>query len=99
MIYGYDGNDPRMTENTPLLAGQIVVMACLSLFAAIAIVGDALHFLGEPDTSPRLRDVQVARSRIDGTDARSILRRPAATGAARRERGRKRCRSMGLLIR
>jgi hypothetical protein len=39
MIYGYDGNDPRMTENTPLLAGQIVVMACLSLFAAIAIVG------------------------------------------------------------
>jgi hypothetical protein len=31
MIYGYDGNDPRMTENTPLLAGQIVVMACLSL--------------------------------------------------------------------
>jgi hypothetical protein len=58
MIYGYDGNDPRMTENTPLLAGQIVVMACLSLFAAIAIVGGALQFfLGQPDTSPRLDNV------------------------------------------
>ena len=100
MIYGYDGNDPRMTENTPLLAGQIVVMACLSLFAAIAIVGGALQFfLGQPDTSPRLDNVQVTRSRIDWTNDRSILRWPAATGAARRERGRKRCRSMGLLIR
>ena len=51
-------SDPRMTESTPLLAGQIVVMACLSLFAAIAIVGGALQFyLGQPDTSPRLDNV------------------------------------------
>jgi hypothetical protein len=47
-----------MTPETPLLASQIVVRACLFLVAAIACTGGALQmYLGQPDTAPRLDNV------------------------------------------
>ena len=47
-----------MTPDTPLLASQIVVQACLFLVAAIAIFGGTLQmYLGQPDTAPRLDNV------------------------------------------
>jgi hypothetical protein len=47
-----------METNTPILAGQRVVQACLFLVAAIALTGGALQmYLGQPDTSPRLDNV------------------------------------------
>jgi hypothetical protein len=47
-----------MIENDPLLASQIVVRVCLFLVAAIAMAGGVLQMvLGQPDTSPRLKNV------------------------------------------
>ncbi|MGB7480982.1 MAG: DUF4345 family protein [Burkholderiaceae bacterium] len=47
-----------MTPESPLLASQIVVQACLFLVAAIAIFGGALQMvLGQPNTEPRLDNV------------------------------------------
>jgi hypothetical protein len=47
-----------MVPQAPLAASQIVVQVCLSLVAAIAIVGGSLQlYRGQPDTSPRLDNV------------------------------------------
>src|SRR5262245_51388564 len=47
-----------MPPEAPLHTNQIVVMVCLFLVAAIAILGGTLQmYLGQPDTSPRLDNV------------------------------------------
>ncbi|MHB1311141.1 MAG: DUF4345 family protein, partial [Gemmatimonadaceae bacterium] len=44
-----------MPPETPLVASQIVVRACLYLLGAIGTFGGSMQmYLGQPDTSPRL---------------------------------------------
>ena len=46
-------------SEVPLTASQTIVQVCLFLMAAIAIFGGSLQmYLGQPDTSPRLDNVQ-----------------------------------------
>ena len=47
-----------MSDNDPLLLGQLIVRACLFLVAAISMAGGALQmYLGQPDSAARLDNV------------------------------------------
>jgi len=47
-----------MSPDTPLTVSQVVVATCLSLVAAIAVLGGTLQMVrGQPDTTPQLDNV------------------------------------------
>jgi Domain of unknown function (DUF4345) len=47
-----------MSDADPLLTSQIIVRVCLSIIAAIAMLGGTLQFVwGQPNTLPRLDNV------------------------------------------